>query len=716
MNSYHDPELDDILQEDELRHVAAMLASAQTPEPPLDEAFRTGLRRQLMKEAWTMSEGRQGWWRRMFAPPGLAWAGAAAGLLLIASVAVWTATQPVGGLDKVVIHGNVDGNRSVALQQPILVSFNQPMDHPSTEAAVQVTPATTVTFSWSANTLAVQPASGNLAPNTQYHVTIGPGAKTASGKQLTSAQTITFVTKPPATPAPQPSPRATPSNPLSEKQLTSLGGAPALNGQWSADSSTLYLIDGGGALKLVPASGGNATVIAPDGVTALSLAPAGDRLAYIRAGKIEVLTFASGQTAEITPAAAPTIVGWAKEKLVWANASAIETQGADGSTQQVAALPSSGTVAAISIAPDGGHAAYTQDGKLFVLDLSSGNTTQLGQGVATFAGWSPDGHNVLYATDNQVVVADTQGATQTTLSRADASWSTQDAILLGSDTNLFQVRPDGSNQTRLGNGTYHSPLWAPNAATFAFVRRGSVWIATAPALPPIPSALDDATDSVDSFMKARLAGDSDVAGTHLDDNGKKAYAGGGMNLTISGDPQFSRYYILTSEMTSTDPDAALFVVRLVLTHNKLDVSDYEETLTLVRDPNSKLFVIDGASAGPRHDLGKGAQVVSVDVEPDTVNVTFDSDLDPATVSDGVSIVDSKGKQVDATVTYASRVVTLTGLRLKQGTQYRLVVQTSVRDVLGQNVATEYDLNFLGPTTNKHANHKDVVTPSPSAAA
>jgi len=169
-------------------------------------------------------------------------------------------------------------------------------------------------------------------------------------------------------------------------------------------------------------------------------------------------------------------------------------------------------------------------------------------------------------------------------------------------------------------------------------------------------------------------------------------------------------------MTSTDPDAALFVVRLVLTHNKLDVSDYEETLTLVRDPNSKLFVIDGASAGPRHDLGKGAQVVSVDVEPDSVNVTFDSDLDPGTVSDGVSIVDSKGKQVDATVSYANRVVTLSGLGLKEGNQYRLVVQTSVRDVLGQNVATEYDLNFSGPTGKKHPNHKDVVTPSPSPAA
>jgi Big-like domain-containing protein len=716
MNSFHDPELGDILQEDELRHLASTLASAHRPEPPIDEAFRTGLRRQLMKEAWAMREGRESWWRRMFAPPGLAWAGAAAGLLLIASVAVWTATQPPG-INTIEIHGNVDCNRSVALHQPILVSFNQPMDHPSTEAAVQIAPATTVTFSWSSNTLAVQPASGNLAPNTQYKVTIGAGAKTASGKQLSSAQTITFVTQPPPTPAPQPSPRATPSNVLGEKQLIALRGASVFDGQWSADSSTLYVIDGGGSLKVVKAAGGDTTVVAPDGVTAISIAPAGDRIAYIRAGKIEILTFATGQTAEVAPGAAPVMVGWAKDKLLWATATAIETLAGDGSAQQLAALPTGGGVAPVSIAPDGAHAAYTENGKLFLLDLSSGNSVQLGQGAATLAGWSPEGAGVLYSIDDQLLVADMQGATQTTLPRADASWSTQDAILLGSDTNLYQARPDGTNLTKLGNGTYHSPLWAPNGTSFAFVRGGAVWVATAPGLPPIPSALDDATDVVNAFMKARQNGDADVAGTYLDDNGKKAYGSGGLNLTIGGDPAFSRSYILASEITSTNPDGALFVVRLVLSHEKIDVSDYEETLTLVRNPSSKLFMIDTASGGPRHDLGKGAQVVSVDVEPDSVAVTFDSDLDPGTVTDGISIVDSKGKQVDGTVSYANRVVTLSGLNLKEGASYKLVVQTGVRDVSGQNVSSEYDLDFMGPTGKKHTNHKDVVTPpAPSPAA
>src|SRR5207253_1314938 len=258
-----------------------------------------------------------------------------------------------GGLDTVVIHGNVDGNRSVALQQPILVSFNQPMDHASTEHAVQITPATTVTFSWASNTLAVQPASGNLAPNTQYQVTIGPEARTASGKKVAAPQTITFVTQPPAPAAPAPTPRATPSNALGEKQLAVLAGATALKGQWSADSSTLYVIDGTGALKVVPANGAGVTMIAADGVTSLAIAPAGS------------------------------------------------------------------------------HAIYTQDGKLFVLDLGSGKSAQLGQANASFAGWAPSGHLLMYSNADDLIVADTRGTTQATLPPGDASWSSQDAILLG---------------------------------------------------------------------------------------------------------------------------------------------------------------------------------------------------------------------------------------------------------------------------------------------
>jgi hypothetical protein len=718
MNSYHDPELDDVLQDDELRRLAAVLSSTRAPEPPVDDAFRTGLRRQLMQEAWAMSEGRQSWWRRAFAPPGLAWAGAAAGLVLIASVVIYMASQPPAGPFQLSVTSPVDGSRAVALQQPILVHFNQAMNHPTTEAAVQVTPATTVAYSWSENTLAVLPTTGNLAPNTQYQVTIGPGARTASGQPLAKPQTITFVTQAPASPTPVPTPRPTPSSALGEKQLAPLSGAGSLNAQWSADSSSIYFVDGRGALDVVQAKGGGpVNVIAPDGVTSPSISPAGDRIAYLRGGKIEVLTFASGKTNEVSPTPAPTLVGWAKDKLVWAS-DGIYAQGENG-PNRLAPLPATGAISVLSIAPDGAHAIYRQDQNLFVLDLATGNSAQLGQANASFRAWSPDGSQLLYMSADGLVLADLQGATQTTLpASGEASWSSQDAILIGSDTVLFQVRPDGSNGSRVANGTYHFPLWAPNGTSFAFVRGNTLWVAVAPALPPIPTVLDQAGAVVNAFMDARLKNQPDTAGALLDANGKKVYGTDGVALVINGDPRFSRYYVLTQEAVATQPDTVKVVVRLVLTHGKIDVSSYDETLTLIRDASSKNFFVDQATAAAHRDLGKGAEVVNVDVTADTVKVTFDSDLDPGTISDGVLILDSKGKQLDVNATYAQRTVVLTGLSLKEGAQYRLVVLSTVRDVSGHNLAAEYDLDIFGPTAKKHPNHKNngAQSPSPSPSA
>ncbi|HKW70250.1 MAG TPA: Ig-like domain-containing protein [Candidatus Dormibacteraeota bacterium] len=716
MNSYHDPELEDVLQDDELRHMAAMLSSARMHEPPLDDAFRTGLRRQLMQDAWAMSEGRDAWWRRLFAPPGLAWAGATAGLLLIASVVVWFAVQPAGGLNTVYVGSPIDGNRNVPLQQPILVAFNQPMDHQTTQDAVHITPATSVAFSWDqqSRTLAVQPVVGNLAPNTQYQVTIGAGARTQAGQPLATPQTITFVTQPPASPTPPATPRPTPANPLGEKQLVTLNGATALTAQWSPDSSSLYFVDGKGALLVVPAKGGSAAVIAPDGASSPSISPTGDRLAYLRGGRIEVLTFATGKTDEISAKPTPILVGWLKDKVVWAGADGIYTQGADGTTS-LASLPSTGTVSVLSIAPDGAHVIYRQDSDLFVLDLTGGKSTPLGQANAAFAGWSPSGAFLMYASGDAITVADPQGAAQATIPLGEASWSSQDAVLVGSDTELYQLWADGTGGTKLASGTYHFPLWAPNGTSFAFVRGNNLWAGVAPALAPKPTPLDEAAKVVTAFMDARLKGQANEATQQLDESGKKAYGEGGLSLLITGDPHFTRYYVLTQGQVATQPDTVRVVVRLVLSHGKLDVSSLEETLTLVREAKTRLFFIDQASQAGRHDLGKGAEVVGVEVTADTVKVTFDSDLDPGTVSDGIQILDAKGKQVDATTTYSNRTFTLSGLDLKGGGHYRLVVLTTVRDVLGHNVAAEYDLDLVGPAVKKHGSHSDVATPTPAAS-
>jgi hypothetical protein len=719
MNGRHDPELDDILQDQELHRIGTLLSAAVRPEPPVDEAFRSGLRRQLMQQAWEMGEGRPSWFKRAFAPPGLAWIGATAGLLLIASVVIFMLTQPAG-VNSLVVSSSMDGSHGVALQQPILVSFNQPMDHPSTEAAVQIAPATNVSFAWSAssNTLSVLPTSGNLAPNTQYQVTIGPSAKTAAGQPLASAQTITFVTQPPAPPPPSPSPTprapATPSSLLTgEHQLAALAGLASSAVQWSADSSTIYFVDSKGALNAVGAKAGDVKVVAPDGASSPSIAPAGDRLAYIRGGKIEVLTFATGTTVEVEVTPAASVVGWTKEKLVWSTHEAVYTEGATRPAR-LADLSTGTGATVLSFAPDGTHAVYRQDQKLNLLDLATAKSTRLDQAGGAFYGWSPSGTQLIYAGTDSLIISDLQGNNVGTLAGAEASWSTQDAILLGGDTDLYQVRSDGTGSIKLANGTYHTPVWAPNGTAFAFFRGNALWTATAPPLPPQPNPMDQAAAVVNSFLQVRQNNKPDQATTYLDDSGKQAYTGDGLSLVINGEPHFSRFYVLTQTLTGTQPDTATFVVRIVLTRGKLDVSDFEETLTLVRDAATKPFLIHNATAGAHRDLGKGAEVVGVVVAADSIKVTFDSDLDPATVADGVQVLDSKGKPVDITTAYSNRTVTITGVDLKPGSHYKLVVLTTVRDVGGHNVASEYDLELLAPALKNKGNQRTAggLTASP----
>jgi hypothetical protein len=53
------------------------------------------------------------------------------------------------------------------------------------------------------------------------------------------------------------------------------------------------------------------------------------------------------------------------------------------------------------------------------------------------------------------------------------------------------------------------------------------------------------------------------------------------------------------------------------------------------------------------------------------------------------------------------VVTLSGLDLKPGGKYKLVVLTTVRDVQGHNVASEYDLDLLGPALKKTTSQRQL---------
>jgi hypothetical protein len=217
-------------------------------------------------------------------------------------------------------------------------------------------------------------------------------------------------------------------------------------------------------------------------------------------------------------------------------------------------------------------------------------------------------------------------------------------------------------------------------------------------------------------MNARLALKSDLAKTFLDDSGKQAYSASGLPLVVNGAAKFSRHYVVVQELIGQRPETARFVVRLVMSRGPLDVSEYEETLTLVRAQASQPFLIDQASASSTRVLGRGAEVVSVDVATGSMKIVFDSDLVSDTVADGVILLDRNGKRVGGPGTYTNRTVVITGLNLTPGADYKLVVLTSVQDVSGRNVNAEYDLNLVGPATVSAAPSTPSPEPTPTPSS
>jgi hypothetical protein len=79
------------------------------------------------------------------------------------------------------------------LRPRIEITFTEPMDHASVEAAVQTSPAFGYAAAWKGNALLLSPAA-NLANLTTYTITLGAGARDASGDSLGTPFTFFFRT------------------------------------------------------------------------------------------------------------------------------------------------------------------------------------------------------------------------------------------------------------------------------------------------------------------------------------------------------------------------------------------------------------------------------------------------------------------------------------------------------------------------------------------
>src|SRR6185295_13183661 len=86
-----------------------------------------------------------------------------------------------------------DAEINVVRGAGIVITFGSAMDHPTTEAAFSILPATAGAFSWNGNVLTFQPTV-DLAASTGYQVTIGASAQDTLGATLGAPFVFTFTT------------------------------------------------------------------------------------------------------------------------------------------------------------------------------------------------------------------------------------------------------------------------------------------------------------------------------------------------------------------------------------------------------------------------------------------------------------------------------------------------------------------------------------------
>jgi hypothetical protein len=671
-----DPELDWIFpDEPELKKTAHLLQLGRRPEPPLDPAFRAALRRRLMQEAWERAAPTLPWWRRLFAPRAMAWAGATVGVLLIAVVVYTLARFPAPPSTQVVVSSPLQGAHAVAETRPIELKFSQPMNTSSVEDSIQIQPATTVrTFQWvDGTTVKIVPQHG-LAPNTQYQVTVTQRAKTREGQGLAGQPVVTFVTAPPPGPKPAATPvptaRPTPARGITTPLRIAASGAPSP--AWSPDGSVLYVIGPTGQLQGFTAATGAAQPppIAPSGVTLATVGPDGT-VVYARDGQV-----VNGQTP--IPGVQPLALGFQNGKLLALAGGQVQSLAGGGLGT---APPSVKDATAADFSPNGRRLAYLGASDLHLLDLTSGQDTDVGP-ASGLGAWSRDGSRYAYPAADGVYVTDGTGQGTKLVSlpgAASVSWSAAtNQLLLTTPEALLVSDANGSGLRTLATGTFTQATWSPRGdASFWFRYQGSVWVATV--LPP-SGAATSAEDLVNQFMMARRAGNAALASSFLDASGKQAFS----NLTLTYGGGMSRYYTLLVQ-----PSQA--VVRIVLSGG----GAVDETLKIARDSGSGSLLIDGVTEESA-TLSSGPNVLEVVVTSTHVRVTFDSDLDAATAaSGGVTI---NGVQTEATYDAGTRTVIVTSESgFTPGTPYQLTVNDSLRDV-NHNPAARYVLTFTGPSS------------------
>lgn len=745
MGGWFDPELEDLFHnEPELLETAKQVRAARPRVEP-DPRFQNRLRAQLVAEAshGATARGLRRWWR--LGPAQFAWGGAVVGAALItATVLTFVSNNTADQM--VTAYSQLTAQHSVSPNQVITVSFNQPMNEQAVELGVHIQPAVKYTLSWKNNDLVISPVY-HLSANTPYTVTIAKtNIRAASGASAAAPINITFATAPTPTPGPTAPPMLSPivvgmngtggsllygpdgsvvstvgvlPPSATASPSPSLTATPAPGATPTPEGSISQAPEVPGAMVEFPSSG--TPVLLGTSPSAAAFSPNGRYLAMAlddgNGGSRIVTSQSDGsQRDRLTGSATPvTALTWSSnDRIIYTDGTSINSVDLSHATKVLETLPSgSGTITVL--APGGAYAYVTPasgtGGSL--LDINTGSDQVL-QGAVTDVAFSGDGATVAWVDESvQPARLLTEAVGQNTpaaVSMADPTASPSDVALDLAGDEVTYISTDSAGLAelvvaRLPGGTPLAVASVSNASALTLAADGSavafisntasgatIEQAAVPGAKTLPTGQQippAANATLQRFVQAQVGqnGQPDL-------DTLTALTAPNVNIASQTPQNLSRAYVISTYLAPqggvgasieliVDPDAGHTTTRVA-----------SENVLIAPGPSGG-YLITYADTSPLRDEAAGPHVVQVSSNTaagvTTVEVSFDSDLDPKTVAAAISARSVSGAALDATAVYNpdTRTATVTISNAPTG-GFTLNIATTLADVEGQTLARSFE--------------------------